>query len=115
MAWPPVEDFVETADASSTIQRAFEMLEQTCPKVFECSNFLNQSGHVLNGVSRHLQVGFDHRAACVHGSLESHNFFSFNLLSICWSGRDSAKSSCLALDSTMHVSFAKSFEAASRS
>jgi hypothetical protein len=113
MARPPVEDFVETTDVSSVIQRAFEVLEQTCPKVFECSNFLNQSGRVLNGGFGHLQVRLDHRVACVHRSLESRNFFFSKFPIDC--GRGAAKSSCLALDSTMHVSFAKSFEAALRS
>jgi hypothetical protein len=76
-ARPVVEDFVEKSEISSAIQRALDVLEQTCPNVLECSNFLHQSGHVLHGTFSNLQIGLDHRVSLRKKSRESRSFSYF--------------------------------------
>ena len=101
-ARPLVEDFGEASEVSSAIQRALDVLEQTWPNVFECSNFLHQSGRALCGGLRHLQVGLDHCVACVERAPGCRNFFAIDCCRAMPRVRSSGRR-----DSTTHVSFAQ--------
>lgn len=70
------------SDAGS-IQTEFEVLEQTCPNVLECSNFLHQSGRAFYGNTQHLQVGLDHRVPLRRRSLDFETFPLMNVVGLC--------------------------------